>query len=110
MCCEEAEDPIVSACKHIFCREDAKQYIQSAPGTELPKCPSCVKPLVIDLTQPEMENLDTKNVQTSIVNYIDLKNWRSSTKIEALVEELEKLKSQDCTIKYFFFDVDLYRF
>lgn len=26
-------------------------------------------------------------------------NWRSSSKLEALVEELEKLRAQDCTIK-----------
>jgi DNA repair protein RAD16 len=46
-----------------------------------------------------MEDIDPSRVQTSIVNQIDLKTWRSSTKIEALVEELERLKSQDCTIK-----------
>jgi DNA repair protein RAD16 len=28
-----------------------------------------------------------------------LQNWRSSSKLEALVEELEKLRNQDCTIK-----------
>ena len=26
-------------------------------------------------------------------------NWRSSSKLEALVEELEKLRNKDCTIK-----------
>ncbi|KAJ3349752.1 hypothetical protein HDU91_006340, partial [Kappamyces sp. JEL0680] len=98
LCHEEAEDPIVSACKHTFCREDARQYVQSAPGSS-PQCPLCAKTLSIDLTQPEMERVDSKQIQTSIVNYIDLKNWRSSTKIEALVEELEALKSQDSTTK-----------
>lgn len=83
----------------MLCGVDARQYIQSAPGTQAPKCPQCHKSLVIDLTQPELEEIDPKRVQTSIVNTIDLANWRSSTKIEALVEELEKLKNQDCTIK-----------
>lgn len=37
--------------------------------------------------------------KTSIINRIDMKNWRSSTKIEALVEELTKLRREDKTIK-----------
>ncbi|EPZ32474.1 Helicase, superfamily 1/2, ATP-binding domain-containing protein [Rozella allomycis CSF55] len=35
----------------------------------------------------------------SIIHRIDLSNWRSSTKIEALIEELTKLRRKDCTIK-----------
>lgn len=31
ICQEEAEDAIMSKCKHVFCREDARQYILSAP-------------------------------------------------------------------------------
>lgn len=79
VCFEEAEDAIVSKCKHIFCREDARMFIQSAPGEA--KCPSCKKTLDIDLSQEEMEVANEK-VSTSIVNFIDLKGWRSSTKIE----------------------------
>lgn len=37
--------------------------------------------------------------KSSIVNRIDMERWRSSTKIEALVEELSKLKREDKTIK-----------
>lgn len=37
--------------------------------------------------------------KTSIINRIDMANWRSSTKIEALVEELCKLRREDKTIK-----------
>ena len=84
ICHEEAEDPIVSKCKHVFCREDARQYIESVPVGDSLKCPHCLKALVIDLSQPEMEKsqAQSQNVQKSIVNYLDLENWRSSTKIE----------------------------
>ena len=84
VCHEEAEDPIVSKCKHIFCREDARQYIESVPIGDSLKCPQCMRELVIDLTQPEMEISQTQSskVHQSIVNYLDLENWRSSTKIE----------------------------
>ena len=58
-----------------------------------------MKPLDIDLTQPEVEVMNPLKVSTSIVNYIDLKNWKSSTKIEALVEELNALKKENATTK-----------
>ena len=97
ICQEEAEDPIISKCKHLFCREDVKEYISCAFGAV--KCPVCVRDLVIDITQETTTTLDSKRVDTSIINYIDLKNWKSSTKIEALVEELEILNNSDTTIK-----------
>ncbi|KAI8898079.1 SNF2 family N-terminal domain-containing protein, partial [Globomyces pollinis-pini] len=101
VCHEEAEDPIASKCKHVFCREDAMQYLESVPDHEPINCPKCFHSLSIDLTQPAMDISDKKTMenQMSIVNQVDLKNWRSSTKIEALVEELNKLKMEDCTIK-----------
>lgn len=95
VCHDEAEDPITSKCKHVFCREDARQYIQSNPGQAT--CPSCVQPLQIDLSQPETTS--SEETSKSIVNQIDLSRWRSSTKIEALVEELTKLKSENSTTK-----------
>ena len=55
-------------------------------------------PFLIHLGQG---NFIDKNstIQKSIVNYINLSSWRSSTKIEALVEELTRLKSDDSTAK-----------
>jgi DNA repair protein RAD16 len=99
ICNEEAEDPITSKCKHVFCREDARQYLQTIPAGENAKCPKCMRDLVIDITQPESTNANAPTVQKSIINYLDLKSWRSSTKIEALVEELTKLKSENATTK-----------
>eukprot|EP00842_Homolaphlyctis_polyrhiza_P004367 jgi/Hompol1/4931/HPOL_004043-RA len=105
ICQEEAEDAIMSKCKHVFCREDARQYVQSMPPGKPAKCPTCFKNLSIDLTQPEMLSPeDGKSdpgggMRSSIVNYIDLANWRSSTKIEALVEELTAIQRDDATAK-----------
>ncbi|KAI9004679.1 SNF2 family N-terminal domain-containing protein [Gaertneriomyces semiglobifer] len=102
ICHEEAEDAILSKCKHVFCREDARQYIQSAPDDDTPTCPVCYKPLTIDLTQPEVlpkSGTSGEGVKSSIVNYIDLAKWRSSSKIEALVEELTGLQRDDHTAK-----------
>ncbi|KAI8921141.1 SNF2 family N-terminal domain-containing protein, partial [Powellomyces hirtus] len=101
ICNEEAEDAIMSKCKHVFCREDARQYIQSAPEEDTPTCPVCYKPLTIDLTMAEVvpKGNGGEHVKRSIVNYIDMAKWRSSSKIEALVEELTALQRDDSTAK-----------
>ncbi|KAF9580307.1 hypothetical protein BGW38_003097 [Lunasporangiospora selenospora] len=107
ICQEEAEDPIVSKCHHLFCREDAEQYISSS-AIEAPECPVCHIPLSIDLQQPTYTKDETEEdaeirhrtfARTSIVNRINMDTWRSSTKIEALVEQLYNLQREDRTIK-----------
>jgi DNA repair protein RAD16 len=103
---EEAESPIQAKCKQfklfkfsVFCREDVRQYIQTSPDLKI-SCPICFKPLQIDLTQEDLAPHTTGiSKNKSIVNYIDLPNWRSSTKIEALIEELTSLQSQSATHK-----------
>jgi DNA repair protein RAD16 len=88
ICNEIAEDPILSKCKHIFCREDAREYILSAPDGQEPLCPTCYKTLTIDLSQVEMEAPDASKadnvLKQSIINSIDFTKWRSSTKIEGI--------------------------
>ncbi|OMH83638.1 DNA repair protein RAD16 [Zancudomyces culisetae] len=85
-----------------------------------PSCTMCFAVLTIDLTQPPIEYVqagplrslenslgedimittpDTMVYKRSIVNRINMATWRSSTKIEALVEELQALRRSDCTIK-----------
>ncbi|KAG0243110.1 DNA repair protein rad16 [Actinomortierella wolfii] len=107
ICQEEAEDPIVSKCHHLFCREDASQYVTSSM-VEAPECPVCHIPLTIDLQQPTYipserdDDADVRHktfARTSIVNRINMDTWRSSTKIEALVEQLYNLQREDRTIK-----------
>ncbi|KAJ1970301.1 DNA repair protein rad16 [Dispira parvispora] len=127
VCQDVPEDPIVSKCRHVFCRADAEQYIQSSIEAR-PKCPLCFAELTIDLTQPTLATSETNegNVQelldittgneaattkamsrinqatlykSSIVNQLDLNRWQSSTKIEALVEELTNLRNENATIK-----------
>lgn len=102
ICQEPAEDAIMSKCKHTFCREDIQQYILSSMDPS-PKCPVCFRTLNIDLSQPEIQPADSvdtdRKMRSSIINYLDMSRWRSSTKIEALVEELNNLRAKDATIK-----------
>ncbi|KAH3680805.1 hypothetical protein WICMUC_000156 [Wickerhamomyces mucosus] len=99
LCDDEAEEPIESKCHHKFCRMCIKEYIESYGGDKL-ECPICHIALSIDLQQPALQ-VNTENFKKgSIINRIKMGGeWRSSTKIEALVEELYKLRSDRCTIK-----------
>ncbi|KAL7273582.1 DNA repair protein rad16 [Rhizina undulata] len=99
LCDEEAEEAIKSRCHHTFCRLCVTKYINSYDDTAPPECPQCHIPLNIDVTQPAIEADYSLIKKHSIINRIDMSSWRSSTKIEALVEELYKSRSKNCTIK-----------
>ncbi|KDQ65098.1 hypothetical protein JAAARDRAFT_64882 [Jaapia argillacea MUCL 33604] len=99
LCNDIAEDAIQSKCRHIFDRECIKQYLNTAIEMN-PQCPVCHLPLTIDLEAPALELAE--NVATTrqgILGRLNLDTWRSSTKIEALVEELSNLRGQDSTVK-----------
>ncbi|KAF6008949.1 hypothetical protein HII12_003838 [Brettanomyces bruxellensis] len=102
LCDDEAEDPIVSKCHHKFCRMCISEYIDSFEGDQRQlKCPVCHIPLSIDLEQPAIElNPAIADKKSSIVDQINmLGSWKSSTKIEALMEELYKSRSDRKTTK-----------
>ncbi|TKY84842.1 hypothetical protein EX895_005922 [Sporisorium graminicola] len=105
ICTDEAEDAIMSRCKHIFCRECVRQYLDSEiePGM-VPDCPCCHATLSIDLEAEALEPPQSSirmndSGRQGILARLDMDKWRSSTKIEALVEELTQLRSEDKTIK-----------
>lgn len=104
LCDDEAEEPIESKCRHKFCRMCIREYCESFMGEEKNlTCPVCHIGLSIDLQQPALEVDEEAFSKASIINRIKMgthgNQWRSSTKIEALVEELYKLRSDRHTIK-----------
>ncbi|VEU19696.1 DEKNAAC100250 [Brettanomyces naardenensis] len=102
LCDDEAEDPIESKCHHRFCRLCISEYVDGFEGDQTAlKCPVCHIPLSIDLEQPCIEVEPAKaEKKSSIVNRINmLGQWKSSTKIEALMEELYKSRSDRQTTK-----------
>lgn len=67
-----------------------------------PACPVCHLPLSIDLEAQALEfgeETRTTAGRQGILGRLDLDTWRSSSKIEALVEELTNLRRQDSTTK-----------
>ncbi|KAI1328840.1 hypothetical protein F5Y16DRAFT_368104 [Xylariaceae sp. FL0255] len=100
ICDEAAEEAIQSKCKHDFCRECARSYIASQ---EEPDCPRCHILLQIDLEQPSIEQDEMLVKKSSIINRIKMENWTSSSKIELLVHQLHKLRSDNASHKSIIF-------
>ncbi|KAI0112636.1 SNF2 family N-terminal domain-containing protein [Hypoxylon sp. NC0597] len=100
ICDEPAEEAIRSTCKHDFCRSCAQNYINSQ---DAPDCPQCHIPLSIDLEQPEIEQDEALFKKSSIINRIKMENWTSSTKIELLVHELHRMRSDNASQKSIIF-------
>jgi DNA repair protein RAD16 len=104
ICQDEAEDAIMSKCRHIFCRECVRQWVGDGlveDGERAPECPYCHATLTIDLEGEALEapRTEQETGRQGILSRLDMNKWRSSTKIEALLEELNQLKSEDKTIK-----------
>ncbi|KAL2136376.1 hypothetical protein VTI74DRAFT_4020 [Chaetomium olivicolor] len=100
ICDEPAEDAIRSRCRHDFCRTCVRSYLNS---TTDPNCPQCHIPLSIDLEQVEIEQDEALVKKSSIINRIKMENWTSSSKIELLVHELHKLRSDNASHKSIIF-------
>ncbi|KAH9049200.1 SNF2 family N-terminal domain-containing protein [Lactarius deliciosus] len=98
LCNDVAEDAIQAKCRHIFDRECIKQYLNAAIEAH-PACPVCHLALTIDLEAPALELEMPTTARQGILGRLDVDAWRSSSKIEALVEELSNLRNQDATTK-----------
>lgn len=101
LCDDEAEEPIESKCHHKFCRICISEYIDGYNGDSSKlACPVCHIGLSIDLEAPAIEMDADALDKSSIVNRIDMGGtWKSSTKVEALMEELYKSRSDKMTTK-----------
>lgn len=102
ICNDIAEDAIDARCHHVFCRLCITEYLTGSLVSQ-PECPSCHLPISIDINQPSIETAEDEGLKTSkpqgIIGRLDMDKWKSSTKIEALVEELTELQREDCTVK-----------
>ncbi|KAG9439696.1 hypothetical protein H6P81_019861 [Aristolochia fimbriata] len=100
ICHEEAEDPVVTACEHSFCKACLMEY--SAVLGQV-ACPSCLKPLTVDFTAkktPDQGAMTVKGFKrSSILNKICLEDFQTSTKIEALREEIRLMVESDGSAK-----------
>ncbi|KAB1201985.1 ATP-dependent helicase rhp16 [Morella rubra] len=102
ICHHPCEDPVVTACEHVFCKACLIDFSASLGQAS---CPSCSKLLTVDLTR-NMNDGDQASKTTikgfrssSILNRIQLDDFQTSTKIEALREEIRFMVERDGSAK-----------
>ncbi|XP_015081738.1 DNA repair protein RAD16-like [Solanum pennellii] len=102
LCHDAVEDPAVTSCMHVFCKTCLIDFAASA--RQVP-CPLCSELLTIDFTV-NTDKVDQNSKQTlkgfrssSILNRIQLDDFQSSTKIDALREEIRFMIERDGSAK-----------
>uniref|UniRef100_A0A3Q7HEA8 Uncharacterized protein n=1 Tax=Solanum lycopersicum TaxID=4081 RepID=A0A3Q7HEA8_SOLLC len=102
LCHDAVEDLVVTSCRHVFCKAC---LIDVADSVEKIACPSCTKPLKFDFTANNDKG-DSNSKPTvkefrssSILNRIQLDKFQTSTKIDALREEIRFMVERDGSAK-----------
>ena len=89
-------------CDHVFHQSCVQEYLTSFPGQGPACCPACMIPLTVDFSATsEPEKCSTK--ASSILSKIDTGLFQSSTKIEALLQEMDLALSSDPESKFLVF-------
>ena len=95
ICMDTADDPVITPCAHVTCRECLLQYWASQRGTggARPKggsCPTC---------RAEVASSELMAAPTGSRFRVDIEGqWRSSAKVTALFEELSTLGSEKAVV------------
>jgi DNA repair protein RAD16 len=92
ICHEDIDHLSVSKCHHTFCLSCIREYISSKMEDADLTCPTCYAPLSVDISgQTNTARIGRRN----ILSRVSLANFTSSTKIEALMEEVHRMLEKD---------------
>lgn len=100
LCKELTEDPVVTSCSHTFC---ASCLINLSASVGQVLCPSCSKPLTVDFSAIDGDQNARTTIKgyksSSILNRIPRDDFQTSTKIDALREEIRFMVERDGSAK-----------
>ncbi|XP_049414588.1 ATP-dependent helicase rhp16-like [Solanum stenotomum] len=99
LCQDAVEDPVVTSCSHVFCKAC---LIDFAESTERMACPSCTEPLTFEFTVNNDSNSEPTGKRfssSSISKKNQLNEFKTSTKLEALKEEISIMVERDGSAK-----------
>jgi len=119
---EEVTDRVIAQCGHVFHRECIREYLDEAP--HLPGggigCPTCFAPITVNLDASHEDEVaegaprrdavydeapddpvssSHTTASRSIMSRIKVSEFQTSTKIEALLQEIRKMTAADSTSK-----------
>ncbi|XP_056248921.1 helicase-like transcription factor [Seriola aureovittata] len=91
VCLDSVRLPVITHCAHVYCRPCIAQVISSEH--EKARCPLCRSEIktseLVEFPQEEMEEEKSTNSE----------RWRTSSKVQALMGNLLRLRGEDSTIK-----------
>lgn len=102
LCHDPDEDTVVTSCGHAFCKPCLIDFSASMGQNS---CPTCSKPLTVDFTaNKDWKEHSSKTTikgfrSSSILNRIHLDDFQTSTKIDALREEIRFMVERDGSAK-----------
>lgn len=102
ICHDPIEDPVVTSCLHVFCKACLIDFSATLGQVS---CPTCSKPLTVDFTSStdhgdQSAKATLKGFKpSSILNRIRLDDFQTSTKIDALREEIRNMVERDGSAK-----------
>ncbi|CAL8273482.1 unnamed protein product [Merluccius merluccius] len=92
VCLESVRLPVITHCAHVYCRPCIAQVVASE--REMARCPLCRSDLTISqLVEVPPEELEGEE------DGARCERWRTSSKVEALLGNLLRLRSEDHSIK-----------
>ncbi|XP_024518292.1 DNA repair protein RAD16 [Selaginella moellendorffii] len=100
ICDEDCIDPVSAKCKDTFCRSCLENLLSEGSEDTKIACPRCETPLTVDAKSSKVVGKKLTGYRKgSIINRLDLNDFVTSTKIEALKEEVKKMISKDTSAK-----------
>lgn len=91
VCLDSIRLPVITHCAHVFCRPCIAQVISSEQETA--RCPLCRGEIkASELVEFPQEEIEEENSANSV-------KWRTSSKVQALMGNLFRLRSEDSSVK-----------
>lgn len=92
VCLDSVRLPVITHCAHVYCRPCIAQVI-STSGQEVAHCPLCRGEIkTSELVEFPQEEMEEENITKP-------ERWRTSSKVQALMGNLLRLRSKDRSIK-----------
>ncbi|PRP86023.1 SNF2 superfamily RAD5 protein [Planoprotostelium fungivorum] len=90
-CVEPVDNAMVTLCGHIFCKSCLEPALQMSPS-----CPICRRNLNVTSDVISVAKPNSRKKEKSLKETIDMSNWMTSSKIDALLQELTQLPEESC--------------
>ncbi|XP_040915954.1 helicase-like transcription factor isoform X2 [Toxotes jaculatrix] len=90
VCLDSVRLPVITHCAHVYCRPCIAQVISTEQTARCPLCRSEIKTSeLVEFPQEEMEEGNSTNSE----------RWRTSSKVQALMGNLLRLRCEDSSVK-----------